>query len=392
MEFELDKEIDFLLRQTARGGDVVSNVAGAHLDPDEITAFAENALPEKTRQTYMRHLADCDRCRKSLSDLIQLNSKFETEFIHSHAEEKTLVAVPEIPWYRKLFAFPGLAYAMGALVLVFSGIAVFTILQNTSNTSFDMSQVSEKQPNGKGMSDSGAEPTGETFSANRAMNSSVAASNTTAANTMMSNAASMNSSTIPSAPSALTANSNLAVSRDKDLGDVKTSATPELPSPAKEDLVKKTETSPAAGAVPPPAPPPAPPTSDDNFVTDSQISNQAQQESIMQNQSQITPDSRSVKRQQVPAMRAENKSRKLEQSREDELEKSKSAATTTVGGKTFRRAENVWYDTAYRGQATKNITRGTNEYKKLDSGLRGIIENLGGTVVVVWKQKTYRIQ
>ena len=51
-----------------------------------------------------------------------------------------------------------------------------------------------------------------------------------------------------------------------------------------------------------------------------------------------------------------------------------------------------WVDSEYRGQATTNISRGTNEYKKLDSGLRGIVENLGGTVVIVWKEKAYRIQ
>ena len=57
MDSEFDKEIDVLLRQTARNGDFVSNnAATAHLDADEIAAFAENALPEKTRQTYMRHL------------------------------------------------------------------------------------------------------------------------------------------------------------------------------------------------------------------------------------------------------------------------------------------------------------------------------------------------
>ena len=68
------------------------------------------------------------------------------------------------------------------------------------------------------------------------------------------------------------------------------------------------------------------------------------------------------------------------------------AETTSVGGKTFKRAGNAWVDAAYKGQATTNITRGTKEYKKLDSGLRSIVENLGGTVVVVWKEKAFKIQ
>jgi hypothetical protein len=42
-----------------------------------------------------------------------------------------------------------------------------------------------------------------------------------------------------------------------------------------------------------------------------------------------------------------------------------------------------------------SVTRavgGTDSYKNLDGGLRAIADNLGGTVVVVWKEKAYRIQ
>ncbi len=63
--------------------------------------------------------------------------------------------------------------------------------------------------------------------------------------------------------------------------------------------------------------------------------------------------------------------------------RSQNVETTSVSGKTFKRAGNAWVDSAYKGQATTNITRGTKEYKKLDSGLRSIAENLGGTVIIV---------
>jgi hypothetical protein len=63
-----------------------------------------------------------------------------------------------------------------------------------------------------------------------------------------------------------------------------------------------------------------------------------------------------------------------------------------VNGKSFSRVGSVWYDAAYQGQQTKDVRRGTNEYKKLDSGLRSIADTLGGTVVVVWRDGAYRIQ
>jgi hypothetical protein len=64
----------------------------------------------------------------------------------------------------------------------------------------------------------------------------------------------------------------------------------------------------------------------------------------------------------------------------------------SYGGRTFENRNGVWTDTAYRGQATTNVRRGSEDYKKLDSGLRSIADQLSGTIIVVWKEKAYRIQ
>src|SRR5918912_1987283 len=72
-------EMDRLLRRHARrnsealragkGGDAQNANAGAHLDADELNAYAEGALPEATRSRYFAHLADCDSCRKLVTEL-----------------------------------------------------------------------------------------------------------------------------------------------------------------------------------------------------------------------------------------------------------------------------------------------------------------------------------
>jgi len=73
MELEFDKEIDALLRKANRASPAADGApAAAHLDPDELAAFAENALPDRTRQMYMTHLADCDGCRKMLSGFVSI--------------------------------------------------------------------------------------------------------------------------------------------------------------------------------------------------------------------------------------------------------------------------------------------------------------------------------
>ena len=75
----------------------------------------------------------------------------------------------------------------------------------------------------------------------------------------------------------------------------------------------------------------------------------------------------------------------------EKLGAARSVAKRTVSGKTFEQRDAVWYDSAYKGQVTTNVRRGTESYRKLDSGLRSITDKLSGTVVLVWKEKAYRI-
>ena len=139
MEFEFDKEIDAILRK-ARGGEVAASF-NSHLDADEISAFAENVLPQKMQQNYTVHLADCIRCRTILSNVISLNSA-EVQTVSSAVPQE--IVAPSIPWYKRLFAMPNLAYTMGALVLVFGGFLGFLVLQNVNNSLGEVSVASNK--------------------------------------------------------------------------------------------------------------------------------------------------------------------------------------------------------------------------------------------------------
>ncbi len=98
MELNFDKEMDVLLRQSAREDETAfaaTNRKSAHLDADEISAFAENALPEKIRQNYILHLADCERCRTNLSSLILLDTETEIRAVHALENEIIASAIPE---------------------------------------------------------------------------------------------------------------------------------------------------------------------------------------------------------------------------------------------------------------------------------------------------------
>src|SRR6266436_785321 len=66
MSFE-DTQIDVLLRRHAERAR--SNSAIEHLDADELNAFAEGSLPVAARSRCVSHLADCDDCRRLVSQL-----------------------------------------------------------------------------------------------------------------------------------------------------------------------------------------------------------------------------------------------------------------------------------------------------------------------------------
>ncbi len=369
MELDFDKEMDSLLRQAARSGEVVSANAQTHLDADEISAFAENALPEKTRTFYVKHFADCDRCRTILSNLILLKMETETETASS-----AVIVAPEIvetatPWYRRIFAVPNLAYTLGAFVLLFGGFLGFLVLQSTYNyQNAEVSRISDNEPKASGPNIGN----GETFYNSNAAGVANTSTNT-AANTsiMMSNRAATNanlaisaSNTMASAP---TPEVSAKESRDerKQLAEVQNEAKPQADAVKTEDE-KDAETSDLAlqkREVPRVAPVPNKPV-------------------------QSSPPSSVAGRSETQENLRAKKSTPAKNTKDDFA----GEPTRQISGKTFNRKDGVWYDAAYNNQKTTNVRRNTDDYRKLDSGLRIIAESLDGTVVVVWKEKAYRIQ
>ena len=76
-----------------------------------------------------------------------------------------------------------------------------------------------------------------------------------------------------------------------------------------------------------------------------------------------------------------------------ESAKEKAPETRSVGGRKFKRQGNAWVDAKFKSSMTvKSISRGSSEFDALDSGLRSIAQQLGGEVIVVWKNKAYLIK
>jgi hypothetical protein len=384
MEFEFDKEMDALLRQAAQGEAAftannpkskIQNPKSLHLDADEISLFAENSLPKTLRENAVAHFSNCDRCRSILSDLIAQNSENEIA-----SAKKTEVFAPTIPWYRKLFAFPNLAYTLGALVLVFSGLIAFTVLQSVDKSqNSEVSQISERQTGGKGMSSDGEV---ETVERNTEMMMSNSMSNAAMSNSAASSNAMMSNTSANSAARSFNANSASNASAVSNKSNSPVNASPKDEPLSEQEAAKNVAADSALQGAPAKSLP------EEKRERAKEDKKDAETTDVTKS-APVSPPKTSERSAVLNDDATKSDSLSLVAKRKMQAQ---SVETTGVGGKTFNRAGNAWVDAAYKGQATTNITRGTKEYKKLDSGLRGIAENLGGTVTIVWKDKAYRIQ
>lgn len=399
MELQFDKEIDAILRKArVNQGVLVGDdppEPKKHLDADTIAAFAENAVPPKAKLLYMEHFADCDRCRRMLSNSILLNSEAVavTDGAASSAVAESIGAA--VPWYLKIFRTPNLALAMGALVLTFGGVLGYLVLQNRNDgNSASVAKVTEKEQD-HGVY-SASEPAANTAASANSANASVA--NSVANLSAAQNAPASNPIPSASGPSAIE-EPNLAARADAPgAGGTATSD-----SPAKTAGTSPEDSKAASVAPPPPPPVAAQPLldRDERKAGEDKEKQKDDRERTMSKAEVNTADgygrdglSNAKKAGPNRASGPRNVQQNVQQQELNDLSVAGRMVTPTrsAGGKTFTNRDGAWYDSAYHGQTTSDYRRGTDEYKKLDGGLRKIADAVGGTVVLVWKSKAYRIQ
>jgi len=145
MKEAFDKEFDSLLRRHARGAAGVredgarASFDGSHLDADELSAFAEGALPAPARVAAVSHLAECDRCRAVAVGLARA-SGFEVAPEKGAAAAKAAAGAVASEassragwraWLSSLFAPRVLRYAVPALALCLVGVVSFVALRSS---------------------------------------------------------------------------------------------------------------------------------------------------------------------------------------------------------------------------------------------------------------------
>ncbi|MGE3952272.1 MAG: hypothetical protein AB7F88_13280 [Pyrinomonadaceae bacterium] len=370
--------MDALIRREAEQTITISERAGLHLDADEIAAFAEGAVPSGSRATFVRHFAECDTCRRTLGNAIRLNAG---EAASASPGVAAPAAVAAVPWYRRLFRFPNLAYVMGGLVVLFAGFIGVSVITFQSASS----DVSMMEPAGNRTVMSESQPSAAAPISNA--NADLGLMSNTAANAPYGDAG---------VPSANTASNTVAARRAP------------ADAPVGEGVIEESR---------PSGPPPA--TKNEDFTLDGADASRIQEQRVESAkeskddqagraaQAAPPPKMASVPRAKAPARRDDRKTNTdSETAKTRTLKKSEplppTAETSTlssssdrkkVGSRTFEFRQGAWYDTTYRGQGTINVRRNTKDYGKLDGGLKTIAESFLGTVVVtIWNGRAYRIQ
>lgn len=349
MEPDFDKEIDALLRDAGRNMPARSeSVDAGHLGPDELVSFAENALPAASKPIYTNHLADCGKCRRMLADIIMLNDQAApaAAVVQSYARKAE-------PWYRSFFRLPQLAAAMGALVLVFSGILGYVLFQRTETAqNTQLTQIAENEQRASGPMS--VEPD-HLLNSNSALVANAASNAVTVAANAANGSSNVSSETAAGAavpkPTANSADAAKPVILDRT--EVAAMSAEESKVEKQADLARRAE--PMAAAAPPP------------------------------------PTEAGAAQKKAPARGVNSENLPM-------LERSAGRAdkegpnVRIIDGKTFERRSGSWYDQSYRNQPLTTVRRGTDGYIRLDAGLRSIADSLEGTVVIVWKERAYRIQ
>jgi len=402
-----DKDMDVLIRRYAKGAAKSTSVE--HPDADELNAFAEGALPPAARQRYLSHFADCDDCRKLVSQLaVTTGAGVEARLPASEPVAE--------PWWKKLgpvFAIPTLRYAAFAVVLLAVGGTAFLVWRQPARRDAEMIAQNQPQTNPAEALKPATSPEIEAHrqeETRRYADAATAQPTVTPGSDQDKSGLTTLSPPPPKDADALAAKESVPVvtgaARADDTARAQSTPSYAPPPPAETYGLESRgrEQSRPVGTGATPGGPRRNETYDksktvdragdfakardevtSNRVATNQPSSESKQEDLKRarTESQVVPSSpKSIGESRVEARKSE-----------DARATSEAPETRSAGGRKFKRQGNVWVDSKLKSSmSVRSISRGSEEFDRLDSGLRSIAKQLSGEIVVVWKGKAYRIR
>ena len=434
MKAEFDREVDALLRRSARAAGRAASAArgpeqSAHLDADELSAFAENALPVAARLAAATHLSDCDACRGIVVNLARASGAgVEME---RRVAGATIAAARDAArsggWLAALFSPRVLRFAAPALALCLVGTVAFVLLRARRDASSVAQRVAAPEPPRPGAGIGAADDAGANMNANTetAGTSANMSANVAAPPVYHDQTPSREGQPAPSAsaqePEAPDGSADHAEVARKQPADAAASGGG---APASPRPVVAEAPAPAAAAAPPPPPLPAARDAAQERKEDARRDTQdelargaegPQERRVNQAGNldyQQSPDgarnrsgssvydgagARSVPSAPRRSSRAQTAPRSRAKGEGETREEAESAAETrAAAGHRFRREGGVWVDVNYRpSMSMTGVRRGTEAFRALVADipeLGRIAEQLPGEVIAVVRGRAYRIR
>jgi len=399
MNREPNKEIDILLRKLSgkQNGDAAaaegnsSANASEHLDADELSAYAENALPASLRSHYTEHVADCNSCRKLVA---QLSLSSTAAIVRAPVEESAPSRLKAL--LAGLFSPLLIRYAIPAMAVILV-VAIAWIVVRREPVHEQVAQNIETR----------TQPALPNQSGSPAVDDQISNESSAPKKGLVEHNQPQPQGTPSEDRAAVTSAGNKAPEESKE-GEV--AAKRDQAPPAAPVSVVAPSAGTGTGAVAQPKaasevernePEPRKKAEADVAKAQNQIQNQQERRIYEQNRS--GPSEPKAVQRGVNTQNSNESQRELARQRASEREaqaKDKAsddeAEVRTVGGHKFTKRGRVWVDALYDSDsATTNVSRGSDQYRSLmgdEPGLRAIVEQLSGEVLVVWKSRSYRIK
>ena len=462
MRPEFDGEIDSVLRGHARRGgatppaldgslraSISERVApGSHLDADEIVAFGEGVLPSAARARYAAHLADCDDCRRSVTQIALAAGAADRVEVRERAGVAAAGATQSPSWRERLsavFAPRAWRYAMPVVALLAVSAVVLVVTRRLPREEALM--TGERRDSAARQVSAPASP--EAHHADEIQRQP----------SPQAGAKAGNAGTAGEDEDSGAAVDEVAKVRPKEVEEVgqtaaggsaaPTGVKPEAaqqvraepPPPATQSYATTPQATPSPvppapaaapapramvlrdTAQPTPAPRPAPAETDEVARARDDSRNAAPrdeapaakrhgpQRGISGRAAELSAaeapkDNRVARRtrgsQNNSQSNAQNNAAGASREDSDEAKakreenREQQAEPRSVGGRRFRREGGVWIDTAYRpSQPTVFVRRSSEQYRALvadEPQIRQFSEQLGGEVIVVLRGRAYRLR
>jgi hypothetical protein len=440
MKFDSDTEIDRLLRRHARrtaasaratleaareassdahGAWTPPGAGGTHLDADEMNAYVEATLPDALRLRYLSHLSDCDECRHLVTKLA-LAANVQTE--SSEGTESVVNASSSWrAWLAALFSPPVLRFAVPAFALLAVVVVAFVALRPQRKDAL-VAQNEQSRTN-QSRTSSASEP-----SAQYDDQAHTATSNTNATSTAeIPSAANSNAATGAASQANVASATSPAQKKETEANQITPAPQNEpMPTPSdsggafgrptgeRDEAKTMAKQQPSVAGMPATKAPRAdtdkaveesPRKSDDEVeknkkpapaAPSSNTTSDGVNLSVAESRGQANAKRAPESGRREGAARARSTSPQLSsEAAGADAKDERGGEIKSVGGRHFRRQGGTWVDTAYSpSRATVNVARRSEQYRALvadEPDIRAIADQLGGTVIVVWKNRAYRI-